>query len=123
MIKSEDFKNSHLKVDKAFNIKNENAIYLGPNGIGKTTTYSILKQKYPTYGFFSYDDCKEKITKEKKKITISIRTTDIEELKKNKEEIINNLDIKNNGFKKYGITSICSLINSIIFYKYKINSW
>ncbi len=105
MIKSEDFKNSHLKVDKAFNIKNENAIYLGPNGIGKTTTYSILKQKYPTYGFFSYDDCKEKITKEKKKITISIRTTDIEELKKNKEEIINNLDIKNNGFKKYGITS------------------
>ena len=61
--------------------------------------------KYPTYGFFSYDDCKEKITKEKKKITISIRTTDIEELKKNKEEIINNLDIKNKGFKKYGITS------------------
>lgn len=105
MIKSEDFKNSYLKVDKAFNIKNENAIYLGPNGIGKTTTYSILKQKYPTYGFFSYDDCKEKITKEKKKITISIRTTDIEELKKNKEEIINNLDIKNKGFKKYGITS------------------
>lgn len=105
MIKSEDFKNSYLKVDKTFNIKNENAIYLGPNGIGKTTTYSILKQKYPTYGFFSYDDCKEKITKEKKKITISIRTTDIEELKKNKEEIINNLDIKNKGFKKYGITS------------------
>ena len=105
MIKSEDFKNSYLKVDKNFNIKDENSIYLGPNGIGKTTTYSILKQKYPSYGFFCYDDCKEKVTKEKKKIIISIRTTDIEELKQKKEEIINILDIKTKGFKKYNITS------------------
>ncbi len=105
MIKSEDFKNSYLKVKDDFNIKDENAVYLGPNGIGKTTTYEILKEKYPSYGFFSYDDCKEKITKEKKKITISIRTTDIEELQQNKENIINALDIKTNGFKKYNISS------------------
>lgn len=105
MITSIDFKNSFLNVNDDFEIKNENAIYLGPNGIGKTTTYEILKSKYPSYGFFSYDDCKEKITKEKKKITISIRTTDIEELTATKNKIIEELDIKTNGFKKYQISS------------------
>lgn len=105
MITSIDFKNSFLNVNDNFEIKDENAIYLGPNGIGKTTTYEILKSKYPSYGFFSYDDCKEKITKEKKKITISIRTTDIEELTNTKNRIIEELDIKTNGFKKYQISS------------------
>lgn len=105
MITSNDFKDSFLRVNANYEIKDENAIYLGPNGIGKTTTYEILKSKYPSYGFFSYDDCKEKITKEKKKITISIRTTDIEELNIKKNKIIDEIDIKTNGFKKYQISS------------------
>ena len=105
LIEANDFSASHLKVKSNFLINNENAIYLGPNGIGKTTTYNIMKSKYPSFGFFSYDDCKEKITKEKKKIRIDIRTVDIERLKKEKDEILNDIDIKNNGFKVNGITS------------------
>ena len=105
LIEANDFSASHIKVNNSFLIKDENAIYLGPNGIGKTTTYNILKSKYPTFGFFSYDDCKEKITKEKKKIRIDIRTVDIEKLKQDKEDILNSIDIKSNGFKVNGITS------------------
>lgn len=105
LIEANDFSTSHLKVKNNFLINNENAIYLGPNGIGKTTTYNIMKSKYSSFGFFSYDDCKEKITKEKKKIRIDIRTVDIEKLKKEKDEILNEIDIKNNGFKVNGITS------------------
>ena len=105
LIDANDYNNSYIKVANKFSINDENAIFLGPNGIGKTTTYNIMKTKYPSFGFFSYDDCKEKITKEKKKIRIDIRTVDIEKLKQNKEDIINSIDIKNNGFKVNGISS------------------
>ena len=105
LIEAKDFSISYIKVNNSFLVNDENAIYLGPNGIGKTTTYNILKNKYPTFGFFSYDDCKEKITKEKKKIRIDIRTVDIEKLKQDKEDILNSIDIKNNGFKVNGISS------------------
>ncbi len=105
LVEANDFSASHIKVNNNFIINDENAIYLGPNGIGKTTTYNILKKKYPSFGFFSYDDCKEKITKEKKKIRIDIRTVDIEKLKQDKEDILNSVDIKNNGFKVNGISS------------------
>lgn len=105
LVEANDFSASHIKVNNNFIINDKNAIYLGPNGIGKTTTYNILKKKYPMFGFFSYDDCKEKITKEKKKIRIDIRIVDIEKLKQDKEDILNSVDIKNNGFKVNGISS------------------
>lgn len=105
LIEQADFNGSYMQVDSNFKIVDENAIYLGPNGIGKTTTYRIAKAKFPSYGFFSYDDCKEKITKEKKKIRIDIRTVDIEKLKQTKTDILNEIDLKNNGFKSNNITS------------------
>ena len=66
----EDFKENWLKYSKDFKILDESAIYLGPNGIGKTTTYKTIKANHPLLGFFSYDDCKERILKEKNKLKI-----------------------------------------------------
>ena len=60
----EDFKESWLNYSDEFIISEKSSIYFGPNGIGKTTTYRVMKEKHPLLGFFSYDDCKEKILKE-----------------------------------------------------------
>lgn len=101
----EDFKENWLNYSNDFKIPNKSSIYLGPNGIGKTTTYNIIKENHPLLGFFSYDDCKERILKEKNKLKISIRTTDIEKLKIEKQELIENLSLKTSAFKLQGITS------------------
>lgn len=105
LFKSEDFKEDWLKYAKNFEIQNNNTIYLGPNGIGKTTTYDIIKQNNPLLGYFSYDDCKEKIIKEKKKLLITIRTTDIFEKNSEKSKIIDDLNLKK-SFDDYGISSL-----------------
>ena len=91
----EDFKENWLNYSSDFKISDKSSIYLGPNGIGKTTTYKVIKEKHPLLGFFSYDDCKERILKEKNKLKISIRTTDIDKLKLEKQELIDSLDLKN----------------------------
>ena len=101
----EDFKENWLNYSNDFKIPNKSSIYLGPNGIGKTTTYKVIKENHPLLGFFSYDDCKERILKEKNKLKISIRTTDIEKLKIEKQELIENLSLKTSSFKLQNITS------------------
>lgn len=101
----EDFKGNWLNYSNDFKIPNKSSIYLGPNGIGKTTTYKVIKENHPLLGFFSYDDCKERILKEKNKLKISIRTTDIEKLKMEKLELIENLSLKTSAFKLQDITS------------------
>lgn len=101
----EDFKENWLNYSSDFKISDKSSIYLGPNGIGKTTTYKVIKEKHPLLGFFSYDDCKERILKEKNKLKISIRTTDIDKLKLEKQELIDSLDLKTKAFKKHDITS------------------
>lgn len=101
----EDFKENWLNYSSDFKIPDRSSIYLGPNGIGKTTTYKVIKEKHPLLGFFSYDDCKERILKEKNKLKISIRTTDIDRLKLEKQELIDSLDLKTKAFKKHDITS------------------
>lgn len=101
----EDFKENWLNYSNNFQIPNKSSIYLGPNGIGKTTIYKIIKKNHPLLGFFSYDDCKERILKEKNKLKISIRTTDIEKLKIEKQELIENLSLKTSAFKLQDITS------------------
>lgn len=101
----EDFKESWLNYSDEFIISEKSSIYFGPNGIGKTTTYRVMKEKHPLLGFFSYDDCKEKILKEKNKLKISIRTTDIEKLKIEKQELIDSLELKAKAFKIHDITS------------------
>lgn len=53
----EDFKENWLNYSSDFKISDKSSIYLGPNGIGKTTTYKVIKEKHPLLGFFSYDDC------------------------------------------------------------------
>lgn len=100
-----DFKENWLNFSENFKIPKEKAIYLGPNGIGKTTIYKVIKEKNPLLGFFSYDECKEKILKEKKKLKICIRTTDIEKLNREKQDIVDDIDLKNTSFKKHNITS------------------
>lgn len=107
----DDFKENWLNFSNDFVIRNENAIYLGPNGIGKTTIYNIIKEKHQFLGFFSYDDCKDKILRSRKAIKISVRTVDIEKLNVKKQEILDNLDIKKNGFKKLNITSATKATN------------
>lgn len=104
LFKSEDFKEDWLKYAKNVEILNDNTIYLGPNGIGKTTTYETIKQNNPLLGYFSYDDCKEKVIKEKKKLLITIRTTDIFEKNSEKSKIIDDLNIKQ-SFADNGISS------------------
>lgn len=101
----EDFKENWLNYSNNFKVLNKSSIYLGPNGIGKTTTYKVIKENHPLFGFFSYDDCKERILKEKNKLKISIRTTDIEKLKIEKQELIENLSLKTSAFKPQEITS------------------
>lgn len=105
LFKKEDFKENWLNYSNDFRIPNKSSIYLGPNGIGKTTTYKVIKENHPLLGFFSYDDCKERILKEKNKLKISIRTTDIEELEMEKQNLIESLALKTNAFKNHDITS------------------
>ncbi|MDD2518927.1 MAG: hypothetical protein PHI05_02765 [Bacilli bacterium] len=100
-----DFKGDWIEYSDECSIQNDNAIYLGPNGIGKTTIYDTIKATHPLLGFFSYNDCKDKILKEKNKIKISIRTVDIEKLNFKKQELFEELDFKNKCFKKFEITS------------------
>lgn len=110
LFQKNDFKDIWLKFDENFIVSNENAIYFGPNGIGKTTIYKAIKQNHPYLGYFSYDDCKDKVLsdskkKENKKIIISVRTVDIEKLNDEKQKLMESLSIIENGFKKFGITS------------------
>ena len=106
LFKKSDFKESWINFSENFNIPIKDTVYLGANGIGKTTIYDTIKLNYPLLGFFSYDDCKEKIIKEKKKIEISIRTVDIEKLNTEKQKLLNILDIKKISFKRFDITSV-----------------
>lgn len=106
LFKGENFNENWLRYSSDFKILDESAIYLGPNGIGKTTTYKTIKDNHPLFGYFSYDDCKERVLKEKNKLKISVRTTDIDKLKLEKQQLIDTLDLKVNAFKKYDITSV-----------------
>ena len=94
LFKGENFNENWLRYSSDFKILDESAIYLGPNGIGKTTTYKTIKANHPLFGYFSYDDCKERVLKEKNKLKISVRTTDIDKLKIEKQQLIDNLDLK-----------------------------
>lgn len=123
LFKSEDFKDDFLKYEKDFEILNNNTIYLGPNGIGKTTTYKTIKTNNPSLGYFSYDDCKEKVIKEKKKLLITIRTTDIFEKNSEKNKIIEDLNIKqsfiNNGISSAVKASEYSILCKEIYNDYE----
>lgn len=101
-----NFKEKWLEFSKDFVIDDsKSTIFLGPNGIGKTKVYNTIKKNHPLLGYFSYEDCTDKIIKEKKNLTISVRIEDIEKANAEKDNIKDKLDIKKNGFNKHRITS------------------
>lgn len=82
----------------------ENLVIFGSNGIGKSTIYRTLKQKYLDYEFLDYDEMKDMFKKNKKKIEISLYINKIEELSNDLNQLSENLSITSK-FKSKGITS------------------
>lgn len=59
---------------------NKNFVVFGSNGIGKTTIYHQLKNKYKDFDYLDYDETKDIFKKNKKKIEISLGINKLEEL-------------------------------------------
>ena len=97
MFNNEDFENiNYIKFDNSFNIELEekSKIIFGYNGIGKTSIYKYLKNKYQEYDYLDYEDTKESFLKNKKEVVIGARIQTITKLKNEIEQLKQNNDVE-----------------------------
>lgn len=98
-----DFKNiNYIKFDDSFNIKLEkkSKIIFGYNGIGKTTIYKYLKEKYKEYDYLDYDESEKSFLKSKKEVVIGARIQTITKLKSEIDQLKSDIDL-DGILKKY----------------------
>ena len=94
-----------LDIDENAKIDSEkNFIIFGSNGLGKTTIYKNLKNKYPDFDYLDYEETKDLFKKNKSKIEISLGINKLEDLLAQKEQIEKDLSIQTFLKPKY-ITS------------------
>lgn len=94
-----------LDIDENAKIDSEkNFIIFGSNGLGKTTIYRNLKNKYPYFDYLDYEETKDLFKKNKSKIEISLGINKLEDLLAQKEKIAKDLSIQT-FLKKKNITS------------------
>ena len=74
------------------------------NGIGKSSIYKYLKNKYQEYDYLDYEDTKESFFKNKKEVVIGARIQTITRLKNEIEQLKQNNDIEG-ILKKYDYNS------------------
>lgn len=107
MFNKDDFDNiNYIEFDDSFNIEldNNSKIIFGYNGIGKSSIYKYLKNKYKEYDFLDYEDTKESFLKNKKEVVIGARIQTITKLKNEMEQLKQNNNIEG-ILKKYDYNS------------------
>ena len=107
MFDCKDFENiDYIKFDNEFNINlaGKSKIIFGYNGIGKSTIYKYLKNKYKDYDFLDYEDTKESFLKQKKEVIIGARINTITNLKDEIEQLKQNNEVEA-MLKKYDYNS------------------
>ena len=84
-----------LDIDENAKIDSEkNFIIFGSNGLGKTTIYKNLKNKYPDFDYLDYEESKDLFKKNKSKIEISLGINKLEDLLAQKLDNRNQVKIK-----------------------------
>lgn len=107
MFKKEDFQNiDYIQFDDSFNIEldRNSKIIFGYNGIGKSSIYKYLKNKYQEYDYLDYEDTKDSFLKNKKEVVIGARIQTITKLKNEIEQLKQNNDVEG-ILKKYDYNS------------------
>lgn len=107
MFNKDDFDNiNYIEFDDSFNIEldQNSKIIFGYNGIGKSSIYKYLKNKYQEYDYLDYEDTKESFLKNKKEVVIGARIQTITKLKHEIEQIKQNNDVEG-VLKKYDYNS------------------
>lgn len=107
MFNKDDFQNiDYIQFDDNFNIEldRNSKIIFGYNGIGKSSIYKYLKNKYQEYDYLDYEDTKDSFLKNKKEVVIGARIQTITKLKKEIEQLKQNNDVEG-ILKKYDYNS------------------
>ena len=107
MFGKEDLDNiKHLEFDEKFVIdeNDKSRIIFGYNGIGKSSIYNYLKNKFDEYDFLDYKDAKASFIKKKDEVIIGAKIQTISDLKKEIKELDESNGLEN-ILKKYGYTS------------------
>lgn len=107
MFNKDDFQNiDYIKFDDSFNIEldRNSKIIFGYNGIGKSSIYKYLKNKYQEYDYLDYEDTKDSFLKNKKEVVIGARIQTITKLKNEIEQLKQNNDVEG-ILKKYDYNS------------------
>ncbi len=107
MFNKDDFQNiDYIQFDDSFNIEldRNSKIIFGYNGIGKSSIYKYLKNKYQEYDYLDYEDTKDSFLKNKKEVVIGARIQTITKLKNEIEQLKQNNDVEG-ILKKYDYNS------------------
>ena len=94
----------NFDADFAISVKNKIKIVLGPNGTGKTSIYINIKERNPEYSYIDYNDVEQSVISQKNKIVIGASILKLDEKYRDKEKLINEINIKEN-LAKYNITN------------------
>lgn len=107
MFNKDDFQNiDYIQFDDSFNIEldRNSKIIFGYNGIGKSSIYKYLKNKYQEYDYLDYEDTKDSFLKNKKEVVLGARIQTITKLKNEIEQLKQNNDVEG-ILKKYDYNS------------------
>ena len=107
MFNKDDFQNiDYIQFDDSFNIEldRNSKIIFGYNGIGKSSIYKYLENKYQEYDYLDYEDTKDSFLKNKKEVVIGARIQTITKLKNEIEQLKQNNDVEG-ILKKYDYNS------------------
>ena len=107
MFNKNDFQNiDHKKFDNSFviNASDKSQIIFGYNGIGKSSIYKYLKNKFYNYDFLDYENTKDSFLKYKKEVVIGARIQTITKLK-NEIELLHENNAIETILKKYDYNS------------------
>lgn len=88
----------------AISVKDKIKIVLGPNGTGKTSIYINIKEHNPEYSYIDYNDVEQSVIAQKNKIVIGASILKLDEKYRDKEKLINEINIKDN-LAKFNITN------------------
>ena len=96
----------YLYFDKDFNIDlgDKIKILFGPNGVGKSSIYNNIKKNHSDFKFIDYEDVKDSVISQKKKILIGASIVELDKKIVERNSIIDSTNIIGN-LKEFGIKS------------------